>query len=47
MQGQEECLAMPQTIKAVVIDANVLIAICAKEKGKHQTAQNAFNHYAK
>jgi predicted nucleic acid-binding protein len=47
MQGQEECLAMPQTIKAVVIDANVLIAICAKEKGKNQTAQNAFNNYAK
>ena len=37
---------MPLMNNAVVIDANVLIAICAKEIGKHQTAQNAFDLYA-
>ncbi len=30
---------------AVVIDANVLIAICAKEQGKFVKAENAFNSY--
>lgn len=30
---------------AVVSDANVLIALCAKEKDKLKTAQNAFDDY--
>lgn len=30
---------------AVVPDANVLIALCAKENDKLQTAENAFNDY--
>ncbi len=32
---------------AVVPDANVLIALCAKEKDKLQTAEAAFKHYTK
>ncbi len=31
---------------AVVVDANILIAICAKETGTHLTAENAFKTYA-
>lgn len=32
---------------AVVPDANVMIALCAKEKDKLQTAENAFKNYTK
>jgi predicted nucleic acid-binding protein len=32
---------------AVVPDANVLIALCAKEKDKLQTSETAFNQYTK
>jgi predicted nucleic acid-binding protein len=32
---------------AVVVDANVLIALCTKEKLTFQTAQTAFSNYAK
>ena len=38
---------MPLTNNAVVIDSNIIIAICAKEKGKHKTAQSAFDSHAK
>ena len=31
---------------AVVIDANVLLAICAREKDKYQTAKDAIEDYA-
>ena len=31
---------------AVVPDANVLIALCAKEKDKLATAKTAFNEYS-
>lgn len=32
---------------AVVVDANVLIAICSKEQATNQTAQTAFDQYAR
>lgn len=32
---------------AVVVDANVLIAICSKEQATYHTAQTAFDQYAK
>ena len=31
---------------AVVVDANILIAICAKETGTHLTAETAFTTYS-
>lgn len=32
---------------AVVVDANILIAICSKEQATYQTAQTAFDQYAR
>lgn len=32
---------------AVVVDANVLVGICAREKDKFVKARNALNDYAK
>jgi predicted nucleic acid-binding protein len=34
-------------LDAAVIDANILIAICSKEKSKGQTAETHFQNYAK
>src|SRR5215211_5995114 len=39
-------MSQPSSINAVVVDANVLIAICAKEQGKADTAELAMADYA-
>ena len=46
---KEECMAStpPSNLGSVVIDANVLIGICAKERDKFVKARNALSDYAK
>jgi len=39
-------MSQPSKAKVVVIDANIMIAICAKEQGKADTAELAMADYA-
>lgn len=39
-------MSQPSSLQAIVVDANTLIAVCAREQDKLAAAESAINDYA-